>query len=293
MKGMISDIIPFSVNDGPGIRTSVFLKGCPLHCRWCHNPEAHRREPQVMVLPSRCVRCGACAPVCPAAARGPHGEYDSGRCTGCGRCVSVCPAEACRISGMEMSPEEVLEKILPDKPFFRGRGGVTISGGEPMDQPDFTRELAALLKLHGIGVVMETCGCAPWEHFAAVFPLVSLFLYDWKITDPEQHRFWTGTDNLLIRDNLARLHHIGAGIVLRCPLIPGVNDTPEHFDGIVSLVKELPRILQVELLPYHALGNDKRIQLGLPRDGFSPPDQETVQRWHRELSARCAVPVCV
>ena len=129
MRGIVTDIIPFSVNDGPGIRTSVFLKGCPLHCRWCHNPEAQKPGPQGMVNESRCVHCGACA-VCPAGARGAHGELDSARCTGCGTCVSVCPAEACRISGKEMTPEEVVARILPDRPFFRERGGVTLSGGE-------------------------------------------------------------------------------------------------------------------------------------------------------------------
>ncbi len=292
MHGIITDITPFSVNDGPGIRTSVFLKGCPLHCRWCHNPEGQLPGPQVMVQPSRCVGCGACA-VCPSGARGVHGELDPALCTGCGLCVSVCPAEACRITGREMSPEEVLAQVLPDKPFFRGRGGVTISGGEPMAQPAFTLALASLLHAHGIGVVLETCGYAPWECFEAVAPFVTCFLYDWKITDPELHRRWTGSDNLLIRDNLAKLHDLGAVIILRCPVIPGVNDTPEHFDGIVRLVKELPRIRQVDLLPYHTLGNSKRIQLGMPRSDFPVPGQETAKKWRDELAALCSVPVYV
>ncbi len=292
MRGIVTDIIPFSVNDGPGIRTSVFLKGCPLHCRWCHNPEGQRSGPQVMVQPSRCVGCGACA-VCPSGARGVHGELDPALCTGCGLCVSVCPAEACRITGREMTPEEVLAQVLPDKPFFRGRGGVTISGGEPMDQPAFTLALASLLRENGIGVVLETCGHAPWEYFEAAAPFVSCFLYDWKITDPELHRRWTGADNTLIRENLGKLHDRGAGIVLRCPVIPGVNDTPEHFEGIARLTRELPRILRVDLLPYHALGNDKRVRLGLPRSEFPVPDRETAERWRNDLAARCSVPVCV
>ena len=292
MHGIVTDIIPFSVNDGPGIRTSVFLKGCPLHCRWCHNPEGQRSGPQVMVQTSRCVGCGACV-VCPSGARGVHGELDPALCTGCGLCVSVCPAEACRITGREMSPEDVLAQVLPDKPFFRGHGGVTISGGEPMDQPAFTLALASLLHAHGIGVVLETCGHAPWEYFEAAAPIVSCFLYDWKITDPELHRRWTGADNALIRKNLGKLHDRGAGIVLRCPVIPGVNDTPEHFEGIARLTRELPRILRVDLLPYHALGNDKRVRLGLPRSEFPVPDRETAERWRNDLAARCSVPVCV
>ncbi len=292
MRGVITDIIPFSVNDGPGIRTSVFFKGCPLRCKWCHNPEAQSKGPQAMVLPSRCAHCGACA-VCPSEARGKKGEYDSSRCTGCGLCVARCPAEACRISGMAMTPEEVLRQILPDRPFFRERGGVTLTGGEPLYQPEFAIALASLLHENGIGVVVETCGFAAWTHFAKILPFVSRFLFDWKITDPERHRRFTGTDNLLIRENLHKLCGSGADIVLRCPIVPGVNDTPEHFQGIASLTEALPGIKQIDMLPYHALGNDKRAQLGLPCDGFSVPEEETVGRWRDELQTLCAVPVCL
>ena len=291
MRGTVTDIIPFSVNDGPGIRTSVFLKGCPLHCRWCHNPEAQKPGPQVMVNESRCVHCGACA-VCPAGARGAHGELDSARCTGCGTCVSVCPAEACRISGKEMTPEEVLARILPDRPFFRSRGGVTLSGGEPMEQPAFAAALAILLHRENIHVAVETCGYAAPEAYEAILPYTGLFLFDWKVTDPEEHRKWTGQDNRLIRENLEMLYREGAEIILRCPVIPGVNDTPEHFRGIAALTEAFPRIRQVDLLPYHALGNNKRRQLGLPEDGFKAPDEETAARWQKELQAACRVPVC-
>ena len=292
MQGIITDIIPFSVNDGPGIRTSVFFKGCPLRCRWCHNPETQEPGPQAMVLPSRCVHCGACA-ACPSGARGAHGEYDSSRCVGCGLCVARCPMEACRISGMAVTPEEVLAQIIPDRPFFRTRGGVTLTGGEPMFQPEFAVALSSLLRENGIHVVAETGGYAAWEHFAEILPFVNRFLFDWKITDPELHRRYTGADNLLIRDNLEKLCGSGADVVLRCPVIPGVNDNQAHFQGIADLTKTLPSIRQVDLLPYHALGNDKRAQLGLPGDGFSVPEEETVQRWREELQALCTVPVCL
>ena len=292
MRGVITDIVPFSVNDGPGIRTSVFFKGCPLRCKWCHNPETQAVQPQVMVLQSRCVHCGACA-ICPSGARGKAGEYDSPRCTGCGLCVSRCPMEACRVSGTAMSPEEVLARVLPDKPFFRDRGGVTLTGGEPLLQPEFARALSSLLRQNGIDIVLETSGFAPWEQLESMLPFVSRYLFDWKLMDPEKHRRWTGVDNLLIRENLKKLHGSGADIVLRCPIVPRVNDDPEHFRGIARLTKELPRLRQVDLLPYHALGNDKRAQLGLPRDGFSVPEEETVRRWRAELEALCAVPVCL
>ena len=291
MNGIVSDIVSMSVNDGPGIRTSVFLKGCPLRCAWCHNPEMQRPLPQALVLPDRCVKCGACS-ACPSGARGGQGQYDAARCTGCGRCVSLCPMEACRISGAVMSAEAVLARVLPDKPFFRQRGGLTISGGEPLLQADFVLELAELSVRSGIGVVLETSGCAPWENLRPLLPYVRRFLFDWKITDPDLHRRWTGMDNRLIQSNLEKLHDSGAAIVLRCPVIPGVNDTPDHFRGIAGLTERLPRLLQVDLLPYHALGNSKRRQLGLPEDGFSVPAEETVRQWQAQLSALCRVPVC-
>ncbi|MBR5108561.1 MAG: glycyl-radical enzyme activating protein [Clostridia bacterium] len=290
MNGIISDIISMSVNDGPGIRTSVYLKGCPLRCAWCHNPEMQVPSPQAMVLSSRCTHCGACF-ACPSGARGEKGEYDSSRCTGCGLCVSVCPAEACRVVGASMSAGEVLRRVLPDKPFFRLRGGVTISGGEPLLQADFVLELASLLRKNGIGVILETCGYAPWQAMEPLLPLIGCFLYDWKITDPSAHQRWTGVDNRLIYENLKALCGRGADVVLRCPVIPGVNDTLSHFQGIAELAGALPGIRQVDLLPYHALGNDKRMQLGLKRDGFDPPSGETVLKWYRQLSSICPVPV--
>ena len=290
MDGIITDIISMSVNDGPGIRTSVYLKGCPLRCAWCHNPEMQVHTPQAMVLPFRCMHCGACF-ACPSGARGEKGEYDSSRCTGCGLCVAVCPAEACRLSGVKMSAGDVLRRVLPDKAFFRERGGVTISGGEPLLQADFVLELAGLLRENGIGVILETCGYAPWEAIEPLLPFIDCFLYDWKITDPKAHLRWTGVENHLIRENLKRLCGHGASIVLRCPVIPGVNDTPSHFAGIAELLKALPGIQRVDLLPYHALGNDKRMQLSLGRDGFHPPSEETVRQWYRQLSSLCPAPV--
>ena len=292
MDGIVADIISMSLNDGPGIRTSVFLKGCPLRCAWCHNPEMQLSSPQAMVIPSRCTHCGACA-ACPAGARGRRGEYDSARCAGCGLCVDLCPAGACRLTGERMSAEEALRRVLPDKPFFRRRGGVTFSGGEPLMQADFVLEAAKLLRENGVGVIVETSGHAPWQAFEELLPLVDCFLYDWKITDPEEHLKWTGADNRLIRENLEKLHGRGAKIVLRCPVIPGVNDTDAHFRGVAELLSRLPGIRRADLLPYHALGNDKRLQLGRPRDGFKTPDDETVRQWHARLSALCPVPVCL
>ncbi len=292
MDGIVADILPFCVNDGPGIRTGVYLKGCPLRCAWCHNPETRSFGPEAMVRFFRCTRCGACS-ACPSGARGPHGEYDREKCTGCGLCERVCPAGASHLCGKRMTPREVLEAVLPDKPFFRERGGVTLSGAEPMAQAGFTLEMARLFYENGIGVIIETCGWAEREDFRRVMPYVDSFLFDWKVTDPERHRAFTGVDNRPILNNLRFLDSCGADIVLRCPVIPGVNDTEDHFQGIFRLTEEMPRIRRVDLLPYHSMGNDKRAQLGLTPDGFRVPTREEAGAWQARLSVLCRVPVSI
>lgn len=203
----------------------------------------------------------------------------------------VCPTGASRLCGVERTVEEVINAVLPDKPFFRKHGGVTLSGGEPMAQPEFTLALAQGLQAQGIQVLVETCGYAPWTDFAALLPYVDGFLFDWKETDAEMHRAFTGVDNRLIRENLAQLHASGKDIVLRCPIIPGYNDRPDHFAGIGRLTQDFPHIRQVDLLPYHALGNGKRRQLGQKTESILPPSEETIQEWQRSLQRLCRVPV--
>lgn len=293
MKGMISDVISFSLNDGPGLRTTVFFKGCPLRCRWCHNPETHRMAAQCLYLEAACAHCGACAQVCPRKGRGADGSWiDASACIGCGACAQACPNEASRINGREMTAAEVLRQTARDLPFYRNGGGVTFSGGEPLMQIDFLEELLRVHREAGIHTALETTGYAPWESLWRIIPLVDLFLLDWKHTNPQQHRAWTGVDNALIRENLLQLDRAGAEIILRCPVIPGVNDSREHFEGIGELTHACRHIRQVDLLPYHAVGNSKREQLGLGKDGFTVPEEETVRSWHEQLRLLCAVPVC-
>ena len=291
VQGIITDILPFSVNDGPGIRTTVFFKGCPLRCAWCHNPETWRREPQCMVNPALCVHCGACA-ICPAGARDGQGSWNPVRCRACGACGKVCPTGASRLCGRAVTAAEVAARVLPDRPFFREQGGVTLSGGEPMAQPAFALALAKVFQAEGIHVLVETCGYGPYDAFAALLPYVDGFLFDWKETDPDRHRQFTGVDSRLIQENLHRLSKAGACITLRCPIIPGYNDNPGHFAGIGRLTHALPGIRQVDVLPYHALGNSKRAQLGMAADQIIPPAPETIQAWQTELQRLCAVPVC-
>lgn len=290
---MVSDVISFSLNDGPGIRTTVFMKGCPLRCLWCHNPETHRMQPQVLYAASKCVHCGACAAACQAGIRRVDGSWitDCNACVGCGACVNACPVQANRLVGQEMAPEALCERLLRDKPFFRERGGVTFSGGEPLMQAAFVAACASQLKEQGVHCAVETSLYAPWSSVEPLLDSVSLWLCDWKVTDPQRHQTLTGVSQTLIRDNLRRLDAHGASVVLRCPIIPGCNDDEAHFAGIAALTHELPHIASVDILPYHAIGNDKRLKLGMAVDGIAVPQADTKQAWLERLTALCRVPV--
>ena len=291
MKGKVSDILPFSLNDGPGIRTTVFLKGCPLRCAWCHNPESQCGTAQLFWSESLCIRCGACAAACPFGARGPDGAWDAVRCGGCGACVGVCPAGANRLIGETVTVEETVEQAARDKLFFRDRGGVTFSGGEPLMQADFVAACEESLNGRGIRCAVETSCCMPWEELRPLIPLTDLFLCDWKLTDSALHRQYTGAGNETIRENLARLNEKGARMILRCPIVPGVNDNEAHFAAIGEMTWKLKQIEQVDLLPYHDTGNDKRKRLGLPPAVFPVPTQEQKRAWLHAIQSRSRVPV--
>lgn len=293
--GIVSDILNFSVNDGPGIRTVIFLKGCPLKCAWCHNPENGRKAPQVLYRAAQCIGCGACAEVCPREARGDQGGWitDGLKCTGCGRCVSVCPVNANTLYGRVMTPAEAAEKVMRDKPFFRDKGGATFSGGEPLTQADWVRECAAILKENGIGTAIETSCYAGQEDLAGLLQVTDLWLCDWKISDPELHLKMTGADNGRILENLRYLSSHGAKMILRCPVIPGINDNEEHLRTTGLLADRLAGVLRTEILPYHAVGNDKRHKMGLESDGFRVPEAAEKENWGRMLKQYTSKPVLV
>lgn len=274
MNGTIFNIQKFCVNDGPGIRTTVFVKGCPLRCAWCHNPESQAAEPELM--------------------------RDPGKCRGCGRCRDVPPTDrafvcfygAREVCGREISPEEVVAGALRDKAFYdRSGGGLTLSGGEPFFQPAFTLEVLERAKAAGLHTVVETCGFAAPETVRRAAALTDRFLYDCKETDPERHRAFTGVDNARILENLRLLDGLGKEIVLRCPIIPGCNDRPEHFDGICRLAGELEHVLLVELSPYHALGEHKYDALGRDGGRFPAPDEAQKQAWLDAAASGCRKPV--
>ncbi|MFB3825741.1 MAG: glycyl-radical enzyme activating protein [Bryobacteraceae bacterium] len=294
MTGRIFDIQRFSIQDGPGIRTTVFLKGCPLHCTWCHNPEGISPKPVLSYLANNCIACGQCFPQCPegalAKAQGGKAAIDRARCTACGRCAAVCGVKALEMAGRDVTAAQVLEVVLRDRDYYAASGGgMTLSGGEPLYQPEFAEALLREAKRADLHCAVETSGFADWRVFERMMPLVDLFLYDCKETDPKLHQGFTGESNEQIRANLRALHAAGAAIVLRCPMIPEYNARREHLDGIAALARELPNLRGVELLPYHRLGRPKVNRFGLVSrmpESVKPPDTEMVRGWIAHLRAR-------
>lgn len=292
MTGRIFDIQRFSIHDGPGIRTTVFLKGCPLRCLWCGNPESISPDPLLSYVPDRCIACGACVPVCQpgaisADARG-RAVLDRARCTNCGDCAPRCDAKALELVGRSVTVGEVLDVVLRDRDYFKASGGgLTLSGGEPLEQPEFVESLLRKAKAEGLHCCVETAGHAGWSVLKRLLEVVDLWLYDFKETDPVRHLKFTGVSNSLILVNLRRLHAAGAPILLRCPMIPEHNARPEHLDGIVELTRGLPQLQGVELLAYYDLWRAKLKRFGLTSElpeSVKPPDRNTVESWNNYLS---------
>jgi len=292
--GQIFDIQRFSIHDGPGIRTTVFFKGCPLRCLWCGNPESIPREPLLSYTPERCIACGACLEACPedalSADAAGKAVPDRNRCTGCGSCVRECDPRALEVVGRAATVEEIVDVVLRDKPYYEASGGgMTLSGGEPLMQPDFAKSLLQEAKAHGLNCCVETSGYTPWGAIRGLMSLVELWLFDFKETDRRLHEEFTGKPNELILSNLKQLHGAGAKILIRCPMIPQHNARREHLDGIVALARNLPNIEGVELLPYYDLWRAKLPRFGLTSrlpESVKPPDSKTVNAWKDYLRAR-------
>jgi len=273
IQGRIFNIQRFSVHDGPGIRTTVFLKGCPLRCTWCHNPESLRGEVELSVAESRCIHCGQCVAACPTGRLRVLGEDGpthwtpkalgkAPECTLCGTCVEVCPVEARQLVGWRSSVDELLAEVLKDRLFFDDSGGgVTFSGGEPLGQPEFLAAALDACRHHGMRTAVDTSGFCRQEDLLAVARQSDLFLYDLKHMDEERHRELTGVSNRRILENLQALAAIHDGIWIRVPLIPGVNDDAENLDATARFVLSLPGVRRLHLLPYHRHGLAKRERL--------------------------------
>jgi pyruvate formate lyase activating enzyme len=279
-SGIVFDIRKFSIHDGPGIRTTVFLKGCPLQCAWCHNPESQSAGPELIMHPNRCLRCGACAEACPEdairlEANGP--VTDLARCEVCGLCTDACFSGARELAGREMTAVQVMASIERDRPFYdESGGGVTFSGGEPLLQPEFLSELLRSCRSSEIHTALDTCGYAPWGVLDRIRGDVDLFLYDVKAIDDDQHRQLTGVSNRVILENLRALSGHGHAIILRVPLIPGINDGDDNIRRTGALATSLPAPVSVEFLPYHRIGVEKygRIARQYPLPEVMPPSHE-------------------
>lgn len=267
MKATIFDIERNSFVDGPGIRTTVFFKGCNLKCAWCHNPESQDFKPQMMFYRDKCKGCGKCREIC-----------QSENCTLCGKCTFYCPVDARRVCGKEYTVDEVFAEIIKDKAYYdNSGGGVTFSGGECMLQIDFLTEILKKCKENDIHTAVDTAGYIPFEHFQKILPYTDLFLYDIKIFDSEKHKKYVGVGNELILENLKRLFREKAKIIIRIPVIADINDSIEEMQQIKEFIKLSGDPQKIELLPYHAMGEGKHSAIGKESQSFKAPDTEKLK----------------
>ncbi|MFN2284434.1 MAG: glycyl-radical enzyme activating protein [Anaerolineae bacterium] len=293
--GYVCNIQRFSVHDGPGIRTTVFLKGCTLRCFWCHNPESIRPKPEVQFFPNRCIGCGACVEACPEGAQAFDEQgmrtFDHEKCVACGKCVDVCYAEALVFTAKAMTVEAVVEEVLRDQAFYENSGGgVTLSGGEPALQVDFSRDILQRCRAAGVHTAIETAANVPWESLEALLPLTDLVMMDIKHMDSDKHHDAVGAPNALLLANARRIVESGKPIIFRIPVIPTVNDTPGEVAAIAAYVRKLrdlrmgqhdgasgePAPITLELLPFHRMAGDKYNSLGWDYRAadLTPPTKE-------------------
>ena len=269
-KAIIFDIQRNSFVDGPGIRTTVFFKGCNMSCAWCHNPESQSAAPQMMFHRNKCIGCGKCKEKCPNGLE---------KCDLCGKCVIYCPRGAKEVCGREYTVDEVMREIRKDTAFYDASGGgVTFSGGECMLQIGFLTEILKACKESGVHSAVDTAGYVPFERFESILPYTDLFLYDIKCFDSDKHRQYTGVGNELILDNLKRLLEAEKTVWVRIPIIPSVNDTVEEMQRIKAFLKSCRAPKKIELLPYHAMGEQKYADIGKVAEVFSVPSEEKMKQ---------------
>ena len=267
MNGLITTIQRMSLHDGPGIRSTIFLKGCNMHCSWCHNPETLSAKPELEWIRGKCIRCNSCIEVCQSGAfslKNGVSDFQKDLCNSCFDCVPVCYAEAISKVGREVTPKEVFAEVEQDFPFFRtSGGGVTISGGEPMLQAEFTSRTLALFKKAGIHTALDTNLSVSWKQYEKVLPFTDLVLADLKMIDDTLHLKWTGKHNITILENFYKLDESGVPYFIRTPVVPGVNDNEKEISNIARFVASLKNIRNFELLPYHTLASCKYTNLEL------------------------------
>ena len=287
-SGVVFNIQKYSVQDGPGIRTTVFLKGCPLRCWWCHNPEGQSPGAQIVLVEGRCMECGECEGACARGLAGPVGRRareGAGSCVVCGACVRACPTEARQMMGRQMEVGEVLEEVLKDRVFYEeSGGGVTFSGGEPLSQFGFLMAMLRHCRGEGIRTALDTCGYAVQEELLAAAACAELVLYDLKAMDDKKHEEYTGVSNARILDNLRALGRAHDTIWIRMPIVPGLNDGEEEVEAAGQLLESVGGVRRVCLLPYHKIGSHKFGRLGRSYrlEGVEPPTRERLE----ELAGR-------
>ena len=279
-RGLVFNIQPFSLHDGPGTRTTVFRKGCNLRCWWCHNPESWRMEPELLFYGSRCIGCGACAQACPGAVQGKSVRFTE-QCAGCGLCAEACYAGALQLTGEWTDADALADRLLEDADIFRhSGGGVTFSGGEPLLQPDFLEQVINRLRSEKIHIALETALNVPADTLSRIAPKVDLIYADIKSADSEKHRKATGVGNERILENIRVLSESGKEMCLRTPVIPGFNDDEESIGAIAGFIRSLPVRHRAELLAFHGLCSGKYEALNRPFEAYAlrEPDRQRMEK---------------
>lgn len=280
-EGLIFDIKRYAIHDGPSIRTTVFFKGCPLSCWWCHNPEGKEFRRELMVWPDRCIKCRTCISACPNSAislsRNPI-ITDRDKCKVCGVCATKCPANAREIVGKAVSVDDVMHEVEKDREFYGETGGLTVSGGEPLAQPVFLHVLLNRCKDISIHTTVDTSGYVERKTLAKISSMVDLFLYDLKVMNCKKHKLHTGVSNKPIIENLKMLDRLGKQIIIRFPLIPRINDTKANITSMCKLLLELRNVRGINILAYHRLGVDKAKRLGKAVRVFANPSDKLLNQ---------------
>ncbi len=277
---LITNIQRFSTHDGDGIRTTVFIKGCPLRCKWCHNPETQSFDRQILYMAQTCIECGACAAICPNQAHGFNQDhihqFHVEQCTACGRCLTVCPTGAVEAAAKLMSTDEIMDQVERDKAFYGSTGGLTLSGGEPLAHAEECLELLKRAKAENLTTAVETSGFFDGAYIPQLAEYTDVFLWDCKDSDARRHKTYTGVNPDKILSNLHQLDRYDVKVILRCILVNGVNTEETHYRALAGLYHQLSHCTGVELLPYHAYGGSKMVQMGYADNGVKawipPPD---------------------
>ncbi len=290
-RGLVFSIQRYSTEDGPGIRTTVFLKGCPLRCLWCHNPEGQEFSPQIAFNDSRCIGCKGCVAACPQGAinfTADGSRTDRKKCRSCGKCAEACPTGARELIGKYMTAEEVFSEVERDTLFYRSSGGgVTVGGGEPTMQPEFLVEFLGKCQAQGIHTALDTSGYVKWQELEEILKHVDLVLYDLKQIDPARHAEYTGVSPELILENARRISGKGIPMFVRVPVIPGYTDGEDNIRGILQFARNLESVTKIDLLPFHRLGEPKYKKLGRNYvfEGTQPPADEHMQKLKRLVAS--------